>query len=73
MLECVTEADSWAQDDQNKIATVWLISAMEKVLYSEDMHTEKCPKMIFRLSWTEITTLKKARDWVHGWCEVIMK
>jgi len=73
MLECVTEADSWAQDDQNRIAMVWFISAMQKVLHSEDTSTEKCLKMIFRLSWTEIITVNKARTWVHGWCEVIVK
>lgn len=41
----VTEAVSWSQDDQNKSAMVRPRSAMEKVLYSEDMHTEKCPKI----------------------------
>lgn len=44
MLECVTEADSWARDEQNKIAMVWLIWAMEKVLYSDDMHSGKMSK-----------------------------
>lgn len=60
MLESVNLADSWAWDSQ-----VWLTPTMEKVLFSEDMHTEKCPKNIFRLSWD--------RAGVHGVCELIMK
>lgn len=64
MLECVTEADSWAQDEQNKIAMVWLIWAMGKVLYSGDTHREKCPKIIFK-NWNyHIKESKSLTAWL---------